>query len=166
MTYKGVRNTFVICGIIAGFLLLLSFYRIFIDYGALKLQDFEKVEFDIENYSIDEDVDSIEFQINAYADKVFYVEAYDKFDIDLFHKESGDIMNCFAWVDGRKLHSSDKYVNIYGFQVNESTCLSIESSRQYFRRNIVCDVILMIIAVTGLVFSVYVCTGKRYYNIR
>ena len=166
MTYKGVRNTFVVCGIIANFLLLLSVYKIFTDYAVMKLQDFEKVEFYIENCSIDEDVDSIEFQINGYADKVFYVEAYDKFDIDLFSKESGDITNCFAWVDGRKLHSSDKYVNIYGFQVNESTCLSIESSRQYFRRNIVYDVILMIIAVTGLVFSIYICTGKRYYNIR
>ena len=66
MTYKGVRNTFVVCGIIANFLLLLSVYKIFTDYAAMKLQDFEKVEFDIENCSIDEDVDedvdSIEFQ--------------------------------------------------------------------------------------------------------
>ena len=66
MTYKGVRNTFVVCGIIANFLLLLSVYKIFTDYAAMKLQNFEKVEFDIENCSIDEDVDedvdSIEFQ--------------------------------------------------------------------------------------------------------
>ena len=66
MTYKGVRNTFVVCGIIANFLLLLSVYKIFTDYAAMKLQNFEKVEFDIANCSIDkdvdEDVDSIEFQ--------------------------------------------------------------------------------------------------------
>lgn len=37
MTYKGIRNTFVICGIIADFLLLLSVYKIFTDYAAMKV---------------------------------------------------------------------------------------------------------------------------------
>lgn len=166
MTYRGVKNTFVICGMLAQLLLLWCIYRIFTDIRGMTMQNLKEIEFDIESYSVDDDTDSIEFQIAAYADKVFYVEAYNKFDIDLFEEEAEKIGSCFVWVDGGELNDSNKYVNIYGFQINEKVCLSVESSRRYFMMNIALDCVLAVFCIVVIVFSIYICTGRRYYNIR